>query len=60
MFGDNLRALRKKKGLSQDDMAERLGILTRTYGSWERSEREPNFDMTDHLRKEVIREEEFF
>lgn len=49
MFGDNLRALRKKKGLSQDDMAERLGILTRTYGSWERSEREPNFDMTKKI-----------
>ena len=49
MFGDNLRALRKKKGLSQDDMAERLGILTRTYGSLERSEREPNFDMTKKI-----------
>ena len=30
MFGDNLRALRKKKGLSEDDMAERLGILSRS------------------------------
>lgn len=49
MFGDNLRALRKKRGLSQDDMAERLGVLTRTYGSWERNEREPNFDMAKKI-----------
>ncbi|MBP3883546.1 MAG: transcriptional regulator, partial [Olsenella sp.] len=33
-----LGALRKRSGLSQKQMAEKLGVKLRTYGSWERGE----------------------
>ena len=45
MFGENLHRLRKASKLSQDACAERLGVPTRTYGSWERNEREPDFEI---------------
>lgn len=45
MFGDNLQKLRKAAKLSQDAAAERLGTTVRTYGSWERNEREPDFQI---------------
>ncbi len=44
MFADNLKKLRKEQGLSQEEMAAKLNIVSRTYGSWERKEREPDFD----------------
>ena len=34
-----LKLLRVRAGLSQDEMAERLGIKTSRYGTWERGER---------------------
>lgn len=43
MFGENLQRLRKAAKFSQDTFADRLGVNTRTYGSWERNEREPDF-----------------
>ena len=33
-----LKAIRTERGLTQDEMAEKLGIKSRTYGSWERGE----------------------
>lgn len=33
-----LQKLRKAAGLSQQDMADALGVKKRTYGSWERGE----------------------
>ncbi len=38
----HLKELRKRRGLSQDDMAERLGIKKSRYGTWERGERMPS------------------
>ncbi|MBS7301142.1 MAG: helix-turn-helix transcriptional regulator [Eubacteriales bacterium] len=43
MFAENLKKLRKEKGLSQEEMAAKLNVVSRTYGSWERNEREPDF-----------------
>lgn len=34
-----LKKLRTSRGLSQDEMAEKLGIKTSRYGTWERVER---------------------
>ena len=45
MFSDVLQKLRKDARLTQDQIAEVLGIPKRTYGSWERDEREPDFEM---------------
>ena len=37
-----LKKFRLLKGLSQDEMAEKLGIKTSRYGTWERGERMPS------------------
>jgi transcriptional regulator with XRE-family HTH domain len=34
----HLQRIRKSRGLSQQDMAERVNVKKRTYGSWERGE----------------------
>lgn len=43
MFAETLKKLRNDRGITQDKMAESLGVPCRTYGSWERGEREPDF-----------------
>lgn len=35
----HLRELRNKAGISQEEMAERLGVKTSRYGTWERGDR---------------------
>ena len=35
-FSSNLRRLRKRTGLSQDALAERLSVTRQTVSSWER------------------------
>lgn len=34
-----LKQIRKMRGLSQEDMADRLGVKVSRYGTWERGER---------------------
>jgi transcriptional regulator with XRE-family HTH domain len=47
--GDNVRALREKAGLSQEDLAQRAG-LHRTYvGSIERGERNVSLENIERL-----------
>ena len=43
MFAENIKKLRKEKWLSQEEMAAKLNVVGRTYGSWESNEREPDF-----------------
>ena len=38
-----LKRFRNLRGLSQDEMAERLGVKTSRYGTWERGERTMSF-----------------
>ena len=42
-FGNNLKKLREKCGLSRKDMAEALGMSQNAYGFYETGNREPNF-----------------
>jgi transcriptional regulator with XRE-family HTH domain len=50
-FADNLRELRKSRGLTQEELAEKAG-LHRTYvGSVERGERNVTIDSMDRLAK---------
>ena len=35
MFSENLKFLRKKKGLSQEELAVRLNIVRQTVSKWE-------------------------
>ena len=41
MFGERLRLLRKKKGLSQSELAEELGVAMDTVSIWELGKRMP-------------------
>lgn len=45
-FGHVFRYLRKSQGLSQKEMAQKLGI---SFSMYERGEREPNFDMLEAI-----------
>lgn len=38
-----LKLIRTERGLTQKDLADKLGIPARTYGSWERGERDLSF-----------------
>ena len=44
-FGENLFALRKKKGLTRKQLAEILNVSEVSVGSYERGLRQPNFEM---------------
>lgn len=49
MFSNVLQQLRKDARLTQDQIADALGIPKRTYGSWERNERQPDFEMLGRI-----------
>ncbi len=41
-FNENLRLAREQKGMSQKDVAERIGVAKSTYSLYESGNREPN------------------
>jgi len=41
-FGDNLYTLRKQRGLSQDEFAEKMGVSRQAISKWERNESYPD------------------
>ncbi len=43
-FFMQLKEYRKKLGLSQDDIAKKLGVHNTTYGNWELGKTEPTVD----------------
>lgn len=45
MFGDNLKYLRKKHKLSQQELSSNLGIPRTTLGDYERNNTEPSFSL---------------
>ena len=45
MYGEKLKRIRKHFAVTQDKMAEFLGIATRTYTSYERDENNPPYSM---------------
>ena len=52
-FTDNLQIVRKKLLLSQNDMAEKMGISYRAYSSYERGERKPTYDFLQKLVEDL-------
>ena len=36
MFQDNLKALRKKKGITQEELTARLNVVRQTVSKWEK------------------------
>lgn len=41
IFGDNIKRLRKNKGLKQQEIADILGVKRNTYSDWENGKTEP-------------------
>lgn len=45
MFNENLRNLRKQKGLSQEELADRLHVVRQTISKWEKGLSVPDADL---------------
>ena len=48
LFCENLKAIRREKGLSQKQVALRIGVVESCYANWEQGRTEPSISM---LRK---------
>ncbi|MED4971384.1 helix-turn-helix domain-containing protein [Parageobacillus toebii] len=48
-FGKRLRFLRKKRNMTQKDLADRFNLGESTIGMYERDEREPSFEFVRQL-----------
>lgn len=48
-LGQRIAALRNKKGLTQEQMAEALGVKRARYNAWEQSISNPDIEMLDKL-----------
>lgn len=42
-FHKKLKVLRKKKGLTQQQIADEIGVNRGSYSNWEKGKREPSF-----------------
>ena len=45
MFGENLKTLRKNKGITQEELAARLNIVRQTVSKWEKGQSVPDAEM---------------
>lgn len=50
-----LRCVRKHRGLTQDELAQLIGVSGRTYGRWEAKETEPEFSMVCSICSDILR-----
>ena len=48
-FAENLKSLRKSKGITQRELANRLQVDQRTVSAWETGICEPNFALLSQL-----------
>ena len=51
-LGNNIQTLRKKKGLSQEKLAEKINVTRQTISNWELGETAPNPEQLILLSKE--------
>lgn len=51
MFSDNLILLRNIKGLTQEQIADEIGISRQSYAKWEQGETLPDIDKCDRLAR---------
>lgn len=52
-FAERLKELRKRKGLTQKELAERVGTQQGVYTNWENGKREPKYDKVVKIAKEL-------
>lgn len=50
-FCNNLKCVRKQLGLTQKQVAEKLGVVESCYANWEQGRTEPNVEMLRCLGK---------
>lgn len=50
-FCNNLKSVRKQLGMTQRQVAERLGVVESCYANWEQGRTEPNVEMLRNLGK---------
>lgn len=48
-FDENVAAARKKKGLSQDELAKKVGTIAVTIRRYERNEIKPSIDIASRI-----------
>ena len=48
-FGERLHEIRKQNGITQQELADRIGVTKGTVSTWERNNRSPSFDMMNTL-----------
>ena len=49
MIGKNLQKLRRQKNLTQEALAEKIGVARQTIAKWETAESTPDLDMAGRL-----------
>ena len=49
MFGENLKTLRKNKGVTQEELAARLNVVRQTVSKWEKGQSVPDAEMLSKL-----------
>ena len=49
MFGENLKTLRKNKGITQEELAARLNVVRQTISKWEKGQSVPDSEMLVRL-----------
>ena len=53
-FNENLKIARERKGISQKDLAERIGVAKSTYSLYESGNREPNVQTIKKIADNTI------
>ena len=53
MLGDNIRSIRKAKGLSQEEFAIKLYVVRQTVSKWERGLSVPDSEMLVHMAESL-------
>ena len=48
-FAENIKAYRKKRKMTQDELAKRLGVSRSAVGMWESGTREPDYDTLEKI-----------
>lgn len=49
MLGENLKALRKNRGMTQEELASRLHVVRQTVSKWEKGASVPDADMLQRM-----------
>ena len=50
-LGENLRKYRKQKGLTQDELAEKLYVTRQAVSNWENGKNQPDLEMIGEMTR---------